>query len=938
MSAPGKPPPLYGRRSECAVLDELLGQVRGGHGAALVLRGGAGMGKSALLEYLATAARGCRLVRAAGVRSEMKLPFAGLHQLCAPMLDRLAPLPGPQRDALCTAFGLADGPPPDRFLTGLATLSLMSEVAREQPLVCLIDDEQWLDRASAQVLGFVARRLAADPVGLVFAARSPGAELTALQELTVAGLPDGDARALLESALAGPLDARVRDLIVAETGGNPLALLELARGMPPAQLAGGFGLPCTAPPPSRIDDSLRRQLETLPAATRRLLLIAAADPSGDPVLVRRAAGRLGIARAAADPAVEAGLLEMAARVWFRHPSMRSAVYRAASPQDRRTAHHELAEVTDPRTDPDRRAWHRARAADGPDEEVAAELERWAGRAQGRGGLAAAAAFLERSVLLSTDPVRRTERGLAAAQVSLQAGAPAKAKELLAAVEAGPLDELQAGRAYLLRGTLAFAAGHRSDAPSLLLKAARRLELLDRELARQTYLSAWMAALFAGGLADAGDLLEVSRAAQELPAPAEPPHLVDLILDGLAMVVTDGPAAAGPTLRQVVRAFADPDGSAEQGLRWGWFAQAAATALWDIDAWRVMLVRQVRLARDAGALEQLPFMLGALGTAVAWSGDFTSAASLICEAAEVCAATGSQAALCATILLASLRGDQAEAAPLIEATISSATAAGQGIAVAYAHWVAAVLANGLGRYDEALAAARQAAGDTFTLHVSMWALPELIEAAVRSGNPQAAGDALARLTEATRAGGTDCGLGIQARSRALLSEGDGAESLYRESVDRLGRTQLRPELARAHLLYGEWLRRENRRADARVQLRTAHELLTALGMQAFAERARRELRATGEKVRKRTVETVSLLTAQEAAIARLACNGWTNPEIGAKFFLSARTVEWHLRKVFMKLGISSRRDLRRVLADLPDLPDVAPEDDRGPTTAHRDGAR
>ena len=517
-------------------------------------------------------------------------------------------------------------------------------------------------------------------------------------------------------------------------------------------------------------------------------------------------------------------------------------------------------------------------------------------------------------MLSADPARRTERALAAAQVSLQAGAFDQALELLGTAEAGPLDELQAGRAYLLRGTTAFAAGLGRDAPSLLLKAARRLELLDLDLARETYLSAWMAALFAGGLADAGDLLEVSRASRELPAPAAPHRPVDLVLDGLSMLVTDGPAAAAPVLRHVVGAFADPGMPAAEALRWGWFAQAAASALWDDDAWRVMLLRQVGLARDAGALDQLPIVLGALGTAVAWSGDFAGAAVLISEADAVCAATGSQVAPLAKILLASLEGDQAGAAPLIEATIGSAAAGGQGIAVAYAHWAAAILANGRGRYEEALAAARPATEDTFTLHISMWAQPELIEAAVRSGNTRAAGEALARLTDATQAGATDFGLGIEARSRALLSQGARAESLYREAVSRLGRTQLRPELARAHLLYGEWLRRENRRGDARVQLRTAHELLSALGMQAFAERARRELQATGEKVRKRSVETAGLLTAQESVIAQLACDGRTNPEIGTQLFLSARTVEWHLRKVFTKLGISSRRELRRALAD------------------------
>ena len=862
---------------------------------------------------MAGRARECRLARVTGVQSEMELAFAGLHQLCAPMLSRAECLPAPQGEALRIAFGLTQGPPPDRFLVGLAVLSLLSEVAAERPLVCVIDNEQWLDHASAQALGFVARRLAADSVALVFAARVPGGELTGLRELTVSGLPDADARALLESALVGPLDTQVRDLIVSETGGNPLALLELPSGLTPLQLAGGFGLPFAAPLPSRIEDRFLRQLNALPDSTQRLLLVAAADLSGDPVLVRQAAGRLGIPARAAGPAVDAGLLEFGARMWFRHPLVRSAAYRSASPQDRQEVHLALAEVTDPRIDPDRRAWHRARVAAAPDEEVAAELESSAGRAQARGGLAAAAAFLERAVVLTADPARRTERTLAAAQASLRAGAFGQALDLLVMAEAGPLDELQAGRADLLRGQATFVSGLGSDAATLLLKAAKRLEQLDLGLARETYLSAWMAATFAGRLAGAGDLLEVSRAARALPASALPPRPADLVLDGLARLVTDGPTAAAPTLRHVVSAFADPGIPAAEGLRWGWFAQAAASALWDDDAWHAMLVRQVRLAHDAGALDQLPVMLGALGTAAVWGGDFAAADSLIAEADAVCEATGSRAAPFAAMMLASLRGDQAEAAPLIEAAITRAAAGGQGMAVAYAHWVAAVLANGLARYEQALAAAQHASEDTFTLHISMWALPELVEAAARSGNTEVAIGALERLVETTQAGGTDFGLGLEARCRALLGGGAAADGLYREAIGRLGRTRLRPELARAHLLYGEWLRRQGRRLDARGQLRTAHDMLTAIGMEAFAGRARRELIATGEKVPKRSSETRDRLTRQEEQIARLARDGRTSPEIGAQLFLSARTVEWHLGKVFTKLGIGSRRELHAALA-------------------------
>ena len=723
---------LTDRHSERGVLDRLVHAVRAGEGRVLVVHGEAGVGKTALLGYLTGRAAGCQVMRAAGVQSEMELAFAGLHQLCAPMLTRLEHLAPPQRQALRTAFGMSAGPPPDRFLVGLAVLSLLCEAAGEQPLVCVVDDQQWLDRASAQALGFVARRLAADPVAMVFGTRVPGADLAGLPELAVAGLQDGDARALLGSVLPGPLDARVRDQIVAETRGNPLALLELPRGLTPGQLAGGFGLPAAVPLSGRIEESFGRQLDALPPATRQLLQLAAADPSGDSSLVWRAAGRLGLPMQAAAPAAEAGLAEFGARVRFRHPLLRSVAYRSASVPDRQAAHLALAEVTDPAADPDRRAWHRAHAALGPDEEVAAELVRSADRAQARGGLAAGAAFLERAARLTADPARRTERMLAAAQVHLEAGEFGGALALLAAAEAESLDELASTRIDLLRGHVTFASGLGSDAPPLLLKAAKRLEPLDLPLARETYLTAWIAALFAGRLAVGGDLLEVSRAAQALPPPAPPPGPVNLVLDGLTRLVTEGPAAAAPTLRQAISAYATADLGVAAELRWGWLVQAAASALWDDDAWRALLIRQARLAREAGALEQLPIILGALGTAVAWSGDFAEAAGLIAESDAVCEATGSRAAPFTAMLLACLRGEAAAAAPFIEATVTQATAGGQGVAVAYARWAQAVLGNGLARYADALAAATQASEDTSAFHISMWALPELIEAAARSG--------------------------------------------------------------------------------------------------------------------------------------------------------------------------------------------------------------
>jgi DNA-binding CsgD family transcriptional regulator len=908
---------LRGRSDEVSVLAGLIAVVRAGESRVLVLRGEPGVGKTALLDELASQAEGCRVVRVAGVQSEMEFAFAGLHQLLTPMLDQLERLPVPQREALCTAFGLSAGPAPDRFLVALAVLSLLAEAARDRPLVCVVDDEQWLDQASAQALGFTARRLAADPVGLVFAARVPGQELAGLPELTVEGLAERDARALLATALAGPLDARVRDQIVAEARGNPLALLELPRGMTPGELAGGFGLPGAGSLTGRIEDSFRRQLDALPAQTRQLLLLAAADPSGDPSLVWRAAGRLGLPVQGAALAAEAGLVDFGARVRFRHPLVRSTAYRSASLAERQEAHAVLAEVIDPVADPDRRAWHRAQATAGPDEEVAEELERSAGRAQARGGLAAAAAFLERSVRLTADPARLVERTLAAAQASMQAGAFDQALGLLVMTEAWPLDELASARVDLLRGQVAFAAGLGSDAPPLLLKAARRLEPLDPTLARETYLDAWQAAMYTGHMASGGDLAEVSRAARALTRPARP-RPADLLLDGLALLITDGPAAAAATLQQVLSTFTSPDISPDQVLRWGWIARTADSALWSDEGWR-LTERQVQLAREAGALAALPFPLRRMLVDAMRNGDFAAVASLVAETEAVSQATGSRVVPSSAATLASFRGREAEAAPLIRATIEGATAWGQGMPVTYAHWMTAVLNNGLSRYADALTAARLAS-EQGHIWISVWVLPELIEAAARTGDTRLAADTLDRLAGWTRVGGNEAGLGIEARSRALLSEGQVAEDLYREAIDRLGHTPRRTEVARAHLLYGEWLRRQGRRRDAREQLRTAYQMLDDIGMEAFAERAHKELVATGETARKRPVQAAVAasqeLTAQETQVAQLARDGLSNPEIAARLFISTHTVQYHLGKVFTKLGITSRGQLHQVLPGIP----------------------
>jgi DNA-binding CsgD family transcriptional regulator len=907
-------PKLRGRNDECAVLEVLLEHARAGHSGALLLRGEAGVGKSALLEYAIESASEMRVLRAAGVESEKELAFAALHQLCAPVLDRLERLPAPQRDALVTTFGMRGGAVPDRFFVGLAALSLLSEVADERPLVVCVDDAQWLDRASAQALSFVARRLQAESVVLLFAAREPIHELAGIPELAVGGLRDADARMLLASAIPGRLDDRVAAQLVAEARGNPLALLELPRGLSPSQLAGGFGLPGALSLEGRIEETFLQRMNALPEDAQQLLLLAAAEPAGDPALLWRAAARLAITAAALDPAEAAGLLEIGARVRFRHPLVRSAIYGSATPEGRRRVHRALAEATDTRADPDRGAWHLAESTAGTDEGVASELEQAAGRAQARGGLAAAAAFLERAVSLTPEPDRRGRRALAAAQTKYEAGALDDALRLLAAAEAGPLDELQRARVELLRAEIAFAARRGSDAPALLLNAARALEPVDASLARDTYLEALSAARFAGRLARGAGVVEVSDAALAgLPA-RQPPRPPDLLLQGLATLFTEGYFAGAPILKDALSAFTRDTALAPGEARWLPLACRAAADVWDDEAWRLLSARELERIRDAGALTALPLALSTVSYIYAISGELAAAASLLDETRAACEAIGIPSHNYVALWIAALRGREAELSELIERTVGEAAGRGEEFALSITQHVSAVLNNGLGRYEVALDVLRAQVADPFHVDGSPRATAELIEAAVRCGEHALAERALERLLDTTRASGTEWALGVEARSRALLSEGDAADRLYLEAIERLGRTRQHVQLARAHLVYGEWLRRERRRIDAREHLRTALEMFTRMGAEAFATRAERELLATGERARKRTVETREELTAQEAQIARLARDGLSNREIGDRLIISRHTVAYHLRKVFTKLGIASRNQLDKALLD------------------------
>ena len=911
VRSPGAP--LLGRQSEREVLDRLLEAARGGRGGVLVVHGEAGVGKTALLEFAVEAGRAFRVARTVGVEGEMELAYAALQQLCSPILELTKRLPQPQRDALAVAFGLSAGPPPNPFLVGLATLGLLSEAAEQRPLLCVVDDAQWLDRASARALGFVARRLLAERIALVFAARELGEALAGFPELQVGPLGHRDAHALLASALPARLDEQVLERLIVETHGNPLALLELPRGLTPTQLAGGFGLPAALPLPARIEESFTRRLARLPADARRLLLVAAADPVGDLALVWRAAQRLGIPESAAQTVESDGLVAFGAGVVFRHPLVRSAVYRAAGADARSKAHRALAEATDPTIDPDRRAWHRAQAATMPDEEVAAELERSAARAQARGGFAAAAAFLERAATLTPEPSRRAQRALAAAQTKFQAGALDDALDLLATAETGVLSDLELARVDLLRAQITFVATHGSDAPPLLLEAARRLSPLDPALARETYLDALSAALFAGRLAGpGGSALEIAQAARTAPAPVHAPRGPDLLLDALTTLLSDSYEAAVPILRQAERAFGS-DRSATEQMRWSWLATIASVQLWDDAGWEALSERHIRIARKTGALGDLPLALTQRIYLHLLTGELMAAASLVEEIQQATDTTGSDLAPYGAVGLAALRGREAEAAYLIERTRTEVAGRGEGIGLSVLDWAAAVLYNGLGRYEEACSAALRVAARPHDLNPSMWVMAEVIEAAVRAGTPAVGADTHRRLVAVTRASGTDWALGIASRSGALLAQGLRAEDLYVEAIDRLGRTRIAVDLARAHLLYGEWLRRQRRRRDARKQLRVAHERFSDFGMEAFAERARVELQATGEHARKRTTDTLDQLTPQEAQIARLVTQGHTNRDIAAQLFISPSTVEYHLRKAFRKLNVKTRTQLAHRLS-------------------------
>ena len=921
--APWKATGLLGRANECGVLESLLATTRNGEGGAIVVHGEPGIGKTALLAHAVTSAHEFAVLRTVGNEAERELPYASLQDFFRPAASAVEQLPQPQQRAIEVVFGRRDGEAPDRLLVGLGLLNLLSELSAQRPILCVVDDTQWLDVASAQAISFAARHVSKDAVAFLFGARRLTEEVRGLPALTIAGLGDGDARELLATVLPDRLDDRVVDRLVAETRGNPLALLEMPRGLTPSQLAGGFGLPVSVTLAGQIEESYRRRLAKLSPESRRLLLVVAADPTGDPELVWRATDTLRIPEDAAEAIEDAGLVEFRDHIGFRHPLVRTAVYNTATPKERRAAHAALADATDSDVDPDRCAWHRAQATIRPNEAVAAELESSAVRAQSRGGFAAAGAFLERSMALTVDPSRRALRALRAAQAKWLSGALDAATGLAAVAEGGPLDDLHHAELDVLLGQIAFARNRDKEVSPRMLKAASRLERVDIRLAREVYLDALVAALFSGHLAvDAGAQV-VAEAALAALRPGREIRASDLFLDGLALFITDGYKTGTAVLKEAVTLFQGNEVCAEERLRWSGLAGGTAGALWDYDAWDALTDRQERLARDVGALSLLPDTLGARVGVSLFAGDLVGAGILVDQIQVVTDASDIRRFPYAALAVAGFRGDEEQARELVETTNKESVPRGEGLATTVSSWATAVLCNGRGRYEEAFRAAEEAIKDPNDLWYWGWGAVELIEAASRTNRATQAQPAFDRLVESTDASGTEWALAVQARCRALLSDGPEAEALYCEALERLLPTRLRLDLARTRLLYGEWLRRLRRQRDARDQLRLAHGLFKEFGMSGFAERAEVELLATGERARKRTVETQLDLTPQESRISELAAQGATNQDIAGQLFISPATVEYHLAKVYRKLGIRSRTQLATMLLQIRSM-DKAPE--------------
>jgi len=906
---------LIGRVNECAQVDELLASARCGLGGTLVIRGDAGIGKTALIEYAIRSGDDFLLIRLTGVEAEREIAFAALHRLLTPILHQIERLPPPQRDALNSALGLAEGPPADRFLLGLGVLSLAANAVRAvKRMLCVFDDAHWIDRETLDVLAFWGRRLHADGTAVLFAERDEPAmssPLDGFPMLHLDGLNPTAARQLLSSVARPDLDADVADRLIADTRGNPLALLELGKDLTADQLIGAVAGPSPLPMSRQLEQRFVRKVRALPVETQMMLLLCAADSSGEAALLWRAAAIVGLTPAAADPAEAEQLVVLDTHVTFRHPLIRSAVYGNARPADRRAVHRALAAAIDTKSHADRRAWHLAAATVGRDEQVALTLERCAVTANERGGHSSGVALLSRAAELSPDPQHAARRRVAAAAEALDGGAPLQTQALIAAATPDLRDPVSLAAARRLEGAAWMRLGQPRLAAPILLSAAESMLDSAPTAGRRTLLEALEAALVAGGGEDTSADVGGSVAALAKRGPTGT-TVVDLLLDGFAIQVADGFVAAAPRLRRAVSAMKSDHVDPQELIRWSRFASDATRELWDHDAHDALMVRLARVIRARGALDYLALTLQSQAISELWQGKFAAADSYSAQAADVSSAAGGGMLTTGLLGLSIVahRGHEIEARAQAANVMQRAAETGVGLAATIARMALVVLDLGLGQYGDALAHA-EVVFEEDPVPFGNEVLPNMIEAAIRAGNVDAANDAMTRLAERAPAAGTAWASGLHARSRALLA-GDDGDAGYLEAIDLLASTRQVVESARTHLLYGEWLRRQKRRGDARDQLRIAYDMFASMGAEAFAKRAQAELLATGERARKRNVETANDLTPQETQVAELAAAGATNAEIAAQLFLSQSTVEYHLRKVFRKLALTSRRQLKRAL--------------------------
>lgn len=894
------------RHRERTQLDTVLKHVREGRSSTLLLDGGAGVGKTTLLDYLAERTAGFRVLSVTGIQSEVELAFAALHQLCLPLDDTMASLPTPQREALEITFGQRQGVAPSKFMVGLATLSLLAEASRVAPILCIIDDAQWLDEASAQALGFVARRLAFEPVGMVFALRAQSAAgaFEGVPPIVVDGFERRDAEALLSSLVPGHIDRRAMDRVLDEADGNPLAIVESARALSRAEIAMGMILPTTTASPSRMEEHYQGLLRALPEDTQRLLLVAAAEPSAQPQVIFAAAAKLGADATAIQPAVEAGLATVPVR--FSHPLVRSAVYRAASPDAVRAAHAALAAVATGDADRDLLAWHRARSVSGTDDDAATDLALAAARLGARGGTAAAAALLRQAVEVTSNRFHKAEWLLRIAQAELAGGQYELAARDIAAAAAGELTDGLLAEAKLTQARIAFARDRGGGSVALLLNAAEHLAPDDAESAREAYLEAFSAAMFGASLARTS-VQEVAERwlDADLSSGAGPAHT---LLDAMSRVLLDDNAPSRRAMQVALAPFQMGVVDESTHLHWMWHATIAALAAWDFDTWDAVSERHLVLAREAGDYTELPIALTTRAYAHLFRGEFSAALDAVREMETIASVTGGLMAPTAAIGAAALQGAVDELDRLVQETVVDADKRADGSGLAIAYWGEAVLNNSRGNYEDALRWGRLADRQSNPLHsAAHWALVETIEAASRLPGTDASQE-LSRLEAATAPYGSDWARGIYARSKALLSPDSEAESHFVDALQFLERSPSRLDFARATLLYGEWLRRRKRLGDAREELERAHQLLVDMGATDFALRAARELQAAGIRIGPSDAAFGADLTPQEAQIAQLAGQGLTNGEVAARMFLSSRTVEYHLGKVFTKLKITSRRQL------------------------------